>query len=245
MTENVLEIFNGKSAGAKPQAGGVAASHGYQTLRWHTENRVGWLRIGQPPSNQMTIQFFREFSDWVDSVSDDAGLKAIIIHGNGRHFSSGADLSELLANLSNESMLENYRCFQKLEKMNVPVISAIGGVCLGSAFELALFSHFRICSDDAVIGLPETSFNLMPGIGGIGRMVTLAGKARALELILRGMTLPATEAGNLNMVDAVVPKRELKDIALTLAISLPEPFHVEFRQVYIEKYLRRKKQVQD
>ena len=135
-------------------------------------------------------------------------------------------------------MVDNYSSFTTLERMDIPVIASIRGVCLGSAFELALFSHFRFCADDAVLGLPETTFNLMPGIGGIQRVSTLAGKSKALELILRGMTFSAADALRMGLVDAVVPKREAFAAAMDFARALPAAITRGNRAIYLKKFLK-------
>jgi enoyl-CoA hydratase/carnithine racemase len=207
-------------------------------LNFTIDDRIGYLTLDRPPSNTMTMEFFREFRGAVSEISGKPGLRAVIVRGQGRHFSSGADIHELLGHSDQETMLENYRAFTALERLNIPVISAIRGVCLGSAFELALFCHFRISAGDAVLGLPESTFNLMPGIGGIQRITKLAGRAKAIELILRGNTFSAREAFEMKLVDAVVPKNELIPVAIEIAKQLVEPYQKEGRKYYINKVLR-------
>ena len=208
-----------------------------RTIQWTVEYGTGMLMLDQPPSNTMTMDFFREMKVIMDEITAGQDLKAVIIFGNGRHYSSGADISELLQHVDQQVMLENYRAFAQLEHLDIPVISAIRGVCLGSAFELALFSHFRICSTDAVLGLPESSFNLIPGIGGIQRVAKLAGMAKAIEITLRGNTFPAAEALAMGLVDIVVPKGQVLDLAITFARVLPWNTDKVNRQFYLHKYL--------
>jgi enoyl-CoA hydratase len=207
-------------------------------IHWTIEGGIGHLKLNQPPSNTMTMDFFREMRDLVNKIKYAPGLKAIIIHGHGRHFSSGADINELLDNVDEQAMLENHRLFAQMEQFKIPVISAIRGVCIGSAFELALFSHFRICSEDAVLGLPESNFNLMPGIGGIQRVARLAGSAKAIEITLRGNTFPAEDALKMGLVDVVVPKGEVLPLALIFARELPENIDIEYRAFYLHKYIK-------
>jgi len=207
-------------------------------LSWSIGQGIGRLTLIQPPSNTMTMEFFQEMQDIVNEISETGGLKSVIISGNGRHYSSGADISELLSHVDNRTMLENYRAFVRLEQLPFPVISAIRGVCLGSAFELALFSHFRICSEDAVLGLPESTFNLMPGIGGIKRVAELAGNARTIEIILRGITFSASEALEMGLVDAVVPKNQVMPVAVKLAEAMDGKMYPGARAACIFKYLK-------
>ncbi|MEI7895971.1 MAG: enoyl-CoA hydratase/isomerase family protein [bacterium] len=208
------------------------------TIQWTIEEGIGRITLCQPPSNTMTMGFFEEMQLLVQTISKTDGLKAIIISGSGRHYSSGANISELLVNLDDQKMLDNYRAFVMLEQLKTPVISAIRGVCLGSAFELALFSHFRFCADDAVLGLPESTFNLMPGLGGIQRVAALAGKAKAVEIILRGITFSAADALEMGLVDAVVPKGEVLPLSLSFAKSLPAGVHLSDRAACLFKYLK-------
>ena len=208
------------------------------TIQWTIEQGIGRLNLNQPPSNTMTMGFFREIKVLIAEISTIKALKAVIISGNGRHYSSGADISELLGNVDAPTMLENYQAFIMLEQLEVPVISAIRGVCIGSAFELALFSHFRICSEDAVLGLPESTFNLMPGLGGIQRVAALAGKAKAIEIILRGITFSATDAREMGLADAVVSKTEVLPLAIAFANAIPSNFLKSDRKVYLHKYLK-------
>jgi len=208
------------------------------TIQWTVEEGIGRMILNQPPSNTMTMNFFDELQEVVKVITLTRNLKALIIYGNGRHYSSGADIAELLLNVDQQVMLENYRTFSRIEQMDIPVISAIRGVCLGSAFELALFSHFRICAEDAVLGLPESGFNIMPGIGGIQRVAKLAGNAAAIEITLRGNTFRASDALSMGLVDIVVPKKEVLPLALNFAALLPVKIDKENRNIYLHKCLK-------
>ncbi|MBE0648084.1 MAG: enoyl-CoA hydratase/isomerase family protein [Bacteroidales bacterium] len=216
----------------------------FNTIEWDVTDRIGHLVITQPPSNKMTVSFFRDMGLLKEQIQHSSDLKAIIITGKGRHFSSGADLDELLEEISrrNDSdtfLQANYSSLSFLEMLPIPVISAIRGVCLGSALELALFSHFRFCSEEAVLGMPEATFKLIPGIGGIQRFTALAGKAKALDYILTGQTFDAQTALELGIVDAVVAKRDLITEAEVFLQWLPENFSQVMRRVYLEKYSRK------
>jgi enoyl-CoA hydratase len=208
------------------------------TIQWTIEQGIGRLTLSQPPSNTMTMAFFQEMQVLMREMPARHDLRAIIISGSGRHYSSGADISELLGHVDHKVMLDNYQAFVTLEQLEVPVISAIRGVCLGSAFELALFSHFRICAEDAVLGLPESTFNLMPGIGGIQRVAALAGRAKAIGLILRGMTFSAQDALEMGLVDAIVPRNEVMPISLAFANALPGYVPASDRMIAMHKFLK-------
>lgn len=142
-------------------------------------------------------------------------MRGIVIYGAGRHFSSGADLADLRNAIDERGagttalLRDNLTAFGFFERCSVPVVAAIRGICLGSAFELALACHARVCGAGAVLGLPESTFGLMPGCGGITRMLSLAGRARTLELALSGATFTAEEALAWKLVDVVAPRKDV------------------------------------
>jgi enoyl-CoA hydratase/carnithine racemase len=206
-------------------------------MEYRLHNRVGVVTFSQPPSNSMTMDFFDGLKESLDKIRKEKP-HAVIITGSGRHFSAGADIDELLTVADEYRMSAHYETYIGFENLECPVISAIRGVCLGAAFELTLFSHFRLCTKDAVFGLPEATFNLMPGLGGIGKVTHISGKAIAIDLAIRGGTFTAEDAFSYGLVDGIVEKKELMPLALKFAASLPTGKPIANRVVYIQKYLK-------
>ncbi len=221
----------------------------FHTLTFKITDGIGHLELNQPPANQMTTEFFSEFNDLVDELKIMNRLEAIVISSKGRHFSSGADLEELLEQVvtTDESIhpeiienwktisARNYRSFLFFEETEIPVIAAIRGVCIGSAFELALFSHFRFCADDAVLGLPETTFNLMPGLGGTRKIAALCGQAKAIELALKGNTFGAEEALQNHLIDRIVHRRKVVEFSLAFARKVMKNYKKQKAPLYLQQ----------
>jgi enoyl-CoA hydratase len=194
---------------------------------WETDGDIGALVLNAPPSNAMTGVFFSELNNLVREVIPSSGVCGIVMYGAGRHFSSGADVEELTGRIHSEAirtpgrgidhfppyMHENLDAFHFFAGLDIPVVAAIRGVCLGSALELALSCNIRLCGDGAVLGLPESTFNLMPGCGGCTRLAELCGTGRALELSLTGASFPADEALAMGIVDAVLPRGSVIEAA--------------------------------
>ena len=223
----------------------------YSTIRLLLDEGIGLLELNSPPSNAMNLEFFREFGNAVDFISSHGEFRALIICGHGRHYSSGADVPVLLKEIHENAetdktgkllnipdfLSKNYKSFLLLESFSIPVISAIRGVCLGSALELALFSHFRLCGEEAVFGLPEASFNLAPGLGGIYKLCSLSGQAFALERVLKGSTFNSEDALKHGIVDKIVPKKALLPASYNFARQVMQDFRIEKRGLYVKKYL--------
>jgi len=148
-------------------------------------------------------------------------VRAVILHGGrSKAFCSGADLKERAA--MNEAqvfaMVHLLRETVNLyERLPMPVIAAMHGTAFGGGCELALACDLRIISEEAEIGLTETSWAIIPGAGGSVRLPQLVGPARAKELIFTARRLTASEALAMGLVNQVVPREELLTAAHEMA----------------------------
>ena len=98
---------------------------------------------------------------------------------------------------------------RKLETLPIPTIAAVGGYALGGGCELAMSCDFRICSDTAVFGQPETGLGITPGFGGTQRLARLVGPGMAKQMVYTARNIKADEALRIGLVNAVYPLAEL------------------------------------
>jgi enoyl-CoA hydratase/carnithine racemase len=220
-----------------------------ESLSWNIRDGVGYLMLNQPPANPMTLGFFLELDGLTKMIKKTQGLKGIIISGQGRHFSSGADLKELTGSINDqlkingngaihpypEFMHRNLESLKFFNDLKIPVIAAIKGVCIGSAFELSLFCHFRFCTSNVVLGLPESTYGLMPGLGGIQQLFGGVDKARVMEIVIKGETFNENEAMKIGIIDRIIPKDRLTDSA----VKLVEIASLNYRRYNKKEYLQR------
>ena len=106
-----------------------------------------------------------------------------------------------------------------VSEIGKPTIAAITGYALGGGLELALACDFRVCADNAKLGLPEIQLGIIPGAGGTQRLPRLIGQARAKELIFSGRHMRSDEAERIGLVDRVVPADEVLAAAMDWARS--------------------------
>lgn len=219
-----------------------------EKILWKVIDNIGHLILNGPPSNNMSVEFFSKLDQLINKVINKANVKSIIIYGNGRHFSSGAELDDLLLRMDHETKKNrdgriveypkflnlNNKTFTFFDNLSIPVIAAIRGVCIGSALELALSCHIRVCGKVSLLGLPEATFNLMPGCGGTQRLPALIGLAKSMEFILQDTNLSAEEALNLGLVDLVVPNREI----IYFAVELVKHIGDDYRRENIKDYIK-------
>jgi len=124
------------------------------------------------------------------------GTRAIIVYGEGKHFSTGADLSAFM-DVSVEASLRFsrsfHRAFEKIENSEVPVIAVLQGGVIGGGLELAAAAHIRIAERSAYYGLPESGLGIFVGGGGAIRIPRLIGTTRMVDMMLTGRTYSAEE----------------------------------------------------
>jgi enoyl-CoA hydratase len=172
--------------------------------------------------NKATIQELHETLKLVDENPD---IRVIIITGSGeKAFVAGADIAEFAHFTAEEGAQLAAKgqqiLFDFIENMKTPVIAAINGFALGGGLELAMACHFRIASENAKMGLPETSLGLIPGYGGTQRLPQLIGKGRATEMILTAGMIDAETAKIYGLVNHVVPQSELFSAYMTIATRI-------------------------
>jgi enoyl-CoA hydratase len=183
----------------------------WQNIRTEVADRIAVLTVDHPPVNSFNTQVTTELNQAIDELLADDEVKAIVVTGGGTNaFIAGADIPEIKALLDQPGGLKEasevgQALFLKIENAPKPIIAAINGFCLGGGLELAMSCHMRICSDRARLGQPEINLGLIPGWGGTQRLSRLAGKGKAVELILTGDMITAQEAYRIGLVNKVVP----------------------------------------
>lgn len=175
--------------------------------------------------NALNKETIEELHEGFKSLDADSSVRVILVTGSGKKaFVAGADISEF----AHFSVDEGTRLaakgqeilFNFVENLSTPVIALVNGFALGGGLELAMACHFRIASDNAKMGLPETSLGVIPGYGGTQRLTQLIGKGKAMELIITAGMITAEEAKSIGLVNYVVPQNELEELGKKLASKI-------------------------
>ncbi|KOS60493.1 enoyl-CoA hydratase/isomerase family protein [Lysinibacillus agricola] len=191
------------------------------------EGSITIVNLDHPPANTLSSACIENLRFIFQELSVDEETNAIILTGSGRFFAAGADIKEFVAAFGKqEDALKMAEAGQALcdeiESMKKPVIAAINGPALGGGLELALGCHFRIASDNAILGLPELKLGLLPTFGGTQRLSRITSQAKALQLILTSQQLSADEALQLGIIQMVTEPTELLTTAKAIAQSFIE-----------------------
>ncbi|MCK9502827.1 MAG: 3-hydroxyacyl-CoA dehydrogenase NAD-binding domain-containing protein [Porticoccaceae bacterium] len=164
--------------------------------------------------NAMNKEYEQAMEDTLAKLESEEGLAGVVIASAKKVFFAGADLNVLLATREEDKpwfmqwLTEMKSQLRRLEKLPVPVVAAINGAALGGGFELALACNYRIAYDhkSVQLGLPEVTLGLLPGGGGIVRMVNLLGLETALPFLLDGKKIAPAAALNQGIIDATVAR---------------------------------------
>ncbi len=193
-----------------------------QYILFEQKDSIAVLKLNRPEKlNAMNLDVIAQLNNIVDSISNDDGIKAVIITGTGeKAFCAGADI-EYMSKISpleaEQYAIKGHGVMSKIENLNKPVIAAVNGYALGGGCELALACDIRIASKNAILGQPEVSLGICPGWGGTQRLARIVGIAKAKELIFTGRRISADEALTIGLVNKVVELPRLMEEALAMA----------------------------
>ncbi len=208
----------------------------YKTLTYRKVQSVGLISINRPEAdNAINVQLAQEFADVCAQVVCNEEVRAVIITGVGaKAFSVGADLKELSSQVT-----EPLSVAVPAASLTVPVIAAINGDALDQGLELALACDIRIAVDTARFALTHVALGVIPWDGATQRLPRLVGRAKAMEMLLTGQCIDATEACRVGLVHKVVSQERLMPLAMDMAqtIASKPTFAVKYAKEAICKGL--------
>lgn len=186
----------------------------YQTLTTSLEENILIVTINRPDKlNALNKTVFDELNLVLDEIYEKQEIRSVVITGAGpKAFVAGADITEFNGLNQDQAMALAKRgqdTFARIENAPKPIVAAVNGFALGGGCELAMSCHFRYASDNAKFGQPEVNLGLIPGYGGTQRLVHLAGKGKAMELLLSAQTIDAQTAKQLGLVNEVTTPENL------------------------------------
>jgi enoyl-CoA hydratase len=177
------------------------------------ENKILHVRLNRPEKmNALSSELMKEFYEILRQVKEDKRIRSLLITGDTKAFSVGADIHQL-GELNSQTALEFSRrgqcIFRTLEQLGKPSLALIEGFALGGGCELAMAATLRIATPAASFGLPEVKLGIMPCFGGTQRLARLIGKGRALEMCISGKIIKATEACTHGLINEMVPAEKI------------------------------------
>jgi enoyl-CoA hydratase len=182
--------------------------------------RTALITLNRPKQyNALNDALMDELGAALLAFDADASIGCIVLTGNDKAFAAGADIAAMASKTFMEAHHGEYitRNWETVRRVRKPVIAAVAGFALGGGCELAMMCDFIIAADTAKFGQPEIKLGVIPGAGGTQRLPRAVGKSKAMDMVLTGRTMDATEAERAGLVSRVVAAAQLLPEALAAA----------------------------
>jgi enoyl-CoA hydratase len=196
----------------------------FECIIYEKQGGVAVIRLNRPQVlNAMNKRLWLDMQAALDDARMDEQTKVVVITGEGRAFSTGADLKE-----SKTRSIEAYRDYltalqeasRAIIRFEKPTIAAINGYAIGSGYELALACDIRIAADDAKIGSPEAKVTSSVTGGAFRLVQDLIGPGKARELLFTGEYIDGAEAERIGLVNRTVPQAQLMETVMEMAAKI-------------------------
>ena len=200
----------------------------YNNIIVENLDKIQIIKLNRPKSlNALSKNLLIELSDCLIEADNNKKVRCVILTGNNKSFSSGADMKEAPeSDMPFWAEKKRLLSWKNIENFKKPIIAAVNGWALGGGLELALLCDFIIAGDKAKFGTPEIKVGAFAGDGGTQRIPRLIGKSRALYMQLTGEIISADLAKNWGLIIDVVDESELllktTDIAKTISTWSPQ-----------------------
>jgi enoyl-CoA hydratase len=204
------------------------------------EAKVAQVRLCRPDElNSMVPEFWSELPALIGRLSDDGGIRAVVLSSTGKHFSAGMDLSVFTAGGAGESgeagrvnanrqlmVLRLQESFTVLERARMPILAAIQGGCVGGAVDLVTACDMRYATEDAFFVVQETNIGMSADVGTLQRLPKIIPDGVAREMVYTGRRMPATRALQVGLVNQLYPDHAsllagVSEIAAEIAAQSP------------------------
>jgi enoyl-CoA hydratase len=198
----------------------------FECIMYQKDEGVATIKLNRPQVlNAMNKQLWLDFQVALEDVKNDPEVKVLIITGEGRAFSTGADLKD-----SKDRSIEDYRDYlvelqetsRKIIRFEKPIIAAINGYALGSGYELALACDIRLAAEEAKIGSPEAKVTSSVTGGAMRLVQDLIGPGKAKELLFTSEYIDGKEAERIGLVNKAVPADRLMEETTEMARKIAQ-----------------------
>jgi enoyl-CoA hydratase len=239
MRNTALGLPSQAASTSSAQYSDFAMPYAYLLVEPNATPGVLLIRLNRPKElNALSTGLMQELVTAVTEADADSGVRCIVLTGSDRAFAAGADIGELAnATQLGTVVSDRFEKWEQLRRTKKPLIAAVSGFALGGGCELALLCDTIVASETAQFGQPEIRIGTIPGAGGTQRLTHALGKAKAMQLVLTGQTLSATEALQHGLVCSVVPQDLYLKEALRLAerIAAMPPFAVRMAKAAVNQ----------
>ena len=188
------------------------------------QDNIALLTLNRPEKlNALNYELIDQLLEYLDKIENNKKIRGLILTGAGRAFSAGGDIYEFTESIEKsvdiamkEFVKRGQNMTARLETFPKPIIAAVNGIAFGGGCEMTEAVHLAIASEKAVFAKPEINIGIPPTFGGTQRLPRLAGRKRALELLLTGDRFTPERAYEIGLINKVVAHEDLMTEAFQL-----------------------------
>jgi len=217
----------------------------YKNIIVNIDKHLGLLTLNrQEKNNSLSLETSKEIYEGLKVLEMNSSIRVILIQGNRKIFSPGADIKEL-SELNTESAKSKglFNFFDKIKEINIPIVAAVESYALGGGMELALLCDIIIASKESKFAQPEINLGLIPGVGGTQRLKNSLGKYNASYLCMSGEIISGTRAYELGLVSVLLDKVNFLEEVIKIANQIaekPKSSLIEIKKLISNNYLLEK-----
>jgi enoyl-CoA hydratase / 3-hydroxyacyl-CoA dehydrogenase len=210
-------------------------------VRVERKGPIAWVLLDRPEAlNALSSELFDQLDAAFRALESEHGVRVVVLAGSSPVFAAGADIAEMEKKSLAEGVafgFQGQRVAERIERFPAPVIALVEGYALGGGLELALAADFIVAAEGSLLGLPEVTVGIHPGMGGATRLTRIIGRAKTKLLTYSGVPVTAEEAFRLGFVAKVVPAASARDEVSAIAemIASRAPLGVQWVKQVIDR----------
>ncbi|MGN1402140.1 MAG: enoyl-CoA hydratase/isomerase family protein [Bacillus sp. (in: firmicutes)] len=193
-----------------------------QFIKTDVKDGIGLLTLNRPKQhNALNREMVTEIVLAMEGFDQDESVRVILLKGEGRSFSAGADIDEMMEDDPvTLELLNQFALWDRLALVKKPIVGAVHGFVFGGGFELALCCDILIAAEGASFSFPEVGLGVMPGAGGTQRLTKLVGRMKAVEWLMTGQRISVEKAMEYGFINRITPIELLEEETLTFCLKL-------------------------
>lgn len=209
-----------------------------QNIRIDKSEGVAKIFLDRPKHNVLNIEMMNELNSELEKIAGDDELKCVVISGEGKSFCAGVEVSDHKPEMVDEMVAVFNRIFELVNLIDIPVIAAVNGACLGGGMEVAIACDIVIASEKAIFGQPEVKLGFFPPYAAL-RLPELVGTAKAIEICTTGRNYSALEAKAMGFVSTTAAPENFKDAVdkTVKEISMASPLILKLNKRAVKRHL--------
>ena len=207
-------------------------------IKIENDGQVAKITLDRPKHNVLDIPMMNELNAELEKIAADDELKCVVITGEGRSFCAGVEVGDHKPEQVDEMVATFNRIFELINIIDIPVIAAVNGACLGGGMEVAIACDIVIASEKAILGQPEIKLGFFPPYAAI-RLPELVGPAKAIEILTTGQNYSAQASKDLGFVSQVASVDDFEEVVQKQVkqITMASPLIIRLNKRAVKKHI--------